>query len=90
MPGQQNKIFNFTTLALLGQIALNVHSAARQHLPLKNVMSGFFVEIATSNYTERVLRFLLITWFVLGFVVDVIEIQVKGNKIVNTDWSNNR
>ncbi len=89
-PGQQHMIFNVAGSAVIGLIALNVYSAVRQRLPLQKVLSGFFVEIGTSSGVEKRIRFVLMAWLLLGFLVLVLDVQVNGNQIVDTSWTKNR
>ena len=86
--GHQELIFNFSGAAVIGLILLNIFSAFRQRLPIQKVLSGLFVEIGTQNKIEKILRVLLITLLLTGFITLIIDTQANGMQLVNLNEIN--
>ncbi|HEY7656377.1 MAG TPA: hypothetical protein VH881_05875 [Burkholderiales bacterium] len=89
-PGQQHAIFYVTGLSIIGLIALNIYSALRQGMPILKVMSGLFMEIPNASASEKRIRLVLLGFLLLGFLVLIVDIQVNGMQMVDTNWAKGR
>ena len=90
VPGQQHLIFRIAGLSIIGLIALNLISALRQGLPVGSVLSGLFVQVPTSNAIERRIRFVLIAFSLVCFLVVVLDIQINGMQLIDPSWARGR
>ena len=90
VPGQQHLIFNVTGLGVIGLLVLNLFSALRQRMPTQKLLAAVFTEVSTQSRGERYIRYVFITWLVVGFLVLVLDIQINGNQIVDPTWASKR
>ena len=85
--GQQHAIFRVAGLAIIGLIGLNVYSALRQRLPIRDVIAALFSEVGAASKAEKWVRLALIGWLLVGFLVLLLDIQVNGLQIIDQNWA---
>lgn len=88
--GQQQAIFSFTGMSIVGLVTVNVFSALRQGMPIQKILSGLFVQVPTNNKVEKIVHALLIVWLVLGFMTLVLDVQINGMQLVDSKWAGQR
>jgi hypothetical protein len=90
VPGQQHLIFKAAGLGVIGLLGLNLFSAWRQRLPPERLLAALFIEVNTQSRNERLIRYALIAWLLLGFFALVLDVQINGMQIVDPGWTDKR